>query len=332
MKMVSEKQRMLYAIASAAIAIAAGMGCVATAKSFAAEPTEVTIAKSDGTLRIEIGGDLFTEYRFKDVPRPYFYPVFGPTGDCVIRHWPMKDGKDESHDHKHHRSLWFTHGDVNGHDFWSEKENHPRIVHDEFLDISAKKASGLIRSTNKWMLPNGEIVCTDTRTHRFHARPEGYMMDFDVTVHASHGKIVFGDTKEGSMAIRLTPTMRLEGDVGQGHIVNSTGVKGKGTWGKRAAWCDYYGPVNGRTVGVAIFNHPSNPKHPTWWHVRHYGLFAANPFGVSYFEEKPKGTGDITVRAGEDFTLRYRFFFHAGDTEQANIEEVYAGYVEETTN
>ena len=132
------------------------------------------------------------------------------------------------------------------------------------------------------------------------------------------------------MAIRLAPTMRLKGDVGQGHIVNSAGDKDKDTWGKRAAWCDYYGPVNGRTNGVAIFEHPSNPKYPTWWHVRDYGLFAANPFGVHDFEKKPEGAGDITVPAGQDFTLKYRFFFHAGDTEQAEIQQVYEDYMKET--
>jgi hypothetical protein len=315
---------------AAVVTVLSSAGCIAAAKEAAPDAIDVTITERDGKLRVETGGELFTEYCYNNVPRPYFYPVFGPTGDCVIRNWPMMQGKDEATDHQHHRSLWFTHGDVNGHDFWSEKENHPKIVHDEFLEVSDENGTGVIQSTNKWMLPDGEIVCTDTRTHRFYARPEGRMMDFEVTVHASHGKIVFGDTKEGSMAIRLAPTMRLKGDVGQGHIVNSAGDTDKDTWGKRAAWCDYYGPVSGRTVGVAIFEHPSNPKYPTWWHVRDYGLFAANPFGVHYFEEKEEHAGDITVPAGEDFTLKYRFFFHAGDTKTAEVEKVYADYMKET--
>jgi len=47
---------------------------------------------------------------------------------------------------------------------------------------------------------------------------------------------------------------------------------------KHADWCDYYGSIGGKTVGIAMFDHPSNPRHPTTWHVRDYGLFAANPF------------------------------------------------------
>ena len=138
-----------------------------------------------------------------------------------------------------------------------------------------------------------------------------------------------GDTKEGSMAIRLAPTMRLkgkEGKVGKGHILNSEGHRDGETWGKRAAWCDYYGPVEDKIVGVAIFDHPQNPKHPTWWHVRDYGLFAANPFGVHDFEKKPEGTGDITIPAGENLTFKYRFYFHKGDAKQAKVAEHYREY------
>lgn len=79
--------------------------------------TGVEITNLGEKLRVEINGKLFTEYHFKDVPRPYFYPVIGPTGEPVTRNWPMKEAENEQHDHPHHRSLWFTHGDVNGHDF-----------------------------------------------------------------------------------------------------------------------------------------------------------------------------------------------------------------------
>jgi len=286
----------------------------------------VRVAELEEKLSVEINGKLFTEYHFKDVPRPYFYPVIGPTGDNITRHWPMKEGENEQQDHIHHRSLWFTHGDVNGHDFWLEKEGSGKIVHDKFLKVTSGPDVGIIQSRNKWVANSGEVVCTDTRTHKFYNRPETQIMDFDITIHASHGEVVLGDTKEGSMAIRLAPTMRLKGEVGQGHIVNSEGARDEAAWGKRAAWCDYYGPVNGQLVGVAIFDHPQNPKHPTWWHVRHYGLFAANPFGVHDFENKPEGTGNITIPSGQSLTFRYRFYFHKGDDKQAKVAEHYREY------
>jgi len=290
----------------------------------------VKITEHDEKVTVEINGKLFTEYQFKDAQRPYFYPVIGPTGVPVNRHWPMGDGPDEAHDHPHHKSLWYTHGDVNGVDFWADGNSKGRVVHDKFLEISSGRDVGVIKQQNKWVTADGKIVCTDTRTHRFYNRPEGQCMDLDVTIHASQGKVTMGDTKEGSMAIRLTPTMRLKGKVGQGHIINSEGLTDGKTWGKRAAWSDYYGPVEGNVVGVAIFDHPKNPKHPTWWHVRDYGLFAANPFGVHNFESKPAGTGNIEIPAGESLTWRYRFYFHKGDEKQGKVAEHYRAYVAET--
>ena len=293
-----------------------------------ANSSGVKIDDVDKKLRVTINGKLFTEYNYQDVPRPFFYPVIGPTGVPVNRHWPMKDiNQDEAKDHPHHKSLWFTHGSVNGHDFWAEGSKSGKVVHDKFLKVSSGPKMGEIVSTDKWIARNGEVICTDTRTHKFYNTANGQIMDLEVTIHASEGDVVLGDTKEGSMAIRLAPTMREKGEVAQGHIINSEGHYGeKEAWGKRAKWCDYYGPVEGQVVGVAIFDHPSNPKHPTWWHVRDYGLFAANPFGVSYFEKKPRGTGDITIPAGESLTFRYRFYFHKGDEKQGRVAQQYSRY------
>ena len=64
-----------------------------------------------------------------------------------------------------------------------------------------------------------------------------------------------------------------------GAIVNSYGGSQEmETWGKRAHWCDYVGPVNGKTVGITIMDSPGNFRYPTYWHVRDYGLMTANPF------------------------------------------------------
>ncbi|OHB75471.1 MAG: hypothetical protein A2Z25_21615 [Planctomycetes bacterium RBG_16_55_9] len=287
----------------------------------------VKIDEADNKLRVEINGQLFTEYNYQDVPRPFFYPVIGPTGAPVTRNWPMKDvDPNEAKDHPHHKSLWFTHGSINGQDFWAEGAKSGKVVHDKFLKVSSGPETGEIVSTNKYVAQDGTLVCTDTRTHKFYSAADGKIMDFEITFHASNGQVVLGDTKEGSMAIRLAPTMRLKGKVGQGHIVNSEGQTEGTTWGKRAAWCDYYGPVEGQVVGVAIFDHPSNPKHPTWWHVRDYGLFAANPFGVHDFERKPAGAGDITIPAGESLTFKYRFYFHKGDEKEGKVAEHYKEY------
>ncbi len=293
-----------------------------------ATSTGVKIREDGQELGVYINGKLFTRYHFRNVPRPFFYPVIGPTGEPMTRNWPMQEAPNEEQDHPHHRSLWFTHGSVNSQDFWAELEKSGTIRHDEFTKITSGPAAGVIESKNSWVAKDGKVICTDTRTHTFYNRDQEIIMDYEVTIHASQGEVVLGDTKEGSMAIRLAPTMRLKGKVAQGHIVNSEGVRDGDTWGKRAAWCDYYGPIEGQVVGVAIFDHPQNPRHPTWWHVRDYGLFAANPFGIHDFENQPAGTGDLTIPANQDLKFRYRLVFHQGDEKQGNIENLYREYAE----
>ena len=59
--------------------------------------------------------------------------------------------------------------------------------------------------------------------------------------------------------------------------MNSAGNRDNDAWGKRADWCDYFSEHDGKVYGVAIFDHPQNLRHPTWWLARDYGLFGANP-------------------------------------------------------
>jgi hypothetical protein len=263
---------------------------------------------------VEVNGKLFTEYVFANTPRPYCYPLLGPGQLEMMRHAPMKKVPGEDQDHPHHRSLWFTHGDVNGIDFWSEAKNFGKIVHVDFDEVKSGKDFGVIKTRNNWVGPDGKTVCTDERTIRVYNRPDNErLVDFEITIHAANGEVTFGDTKEGSMAVRIAETMRLKPNkenAGKptGHIVNADGVRDGATWGKRSTWVDYHGPVSGKTVGIAMFDHPSNPRHPTWWHVRDYGLFAANPFGKHDFEnlKDDKTAGNMVVPAGKRVTFRYR--------------------------
>lgn len=290
----------------------------------------VKMTELEGKVRIEIHGELFTEYCFQGAPHVYFYPLLGPGGTPMTRNWPMKQVAGEERDHQHHRSLWYSHGAVNGVDFWSEGARAGRIVHDKFLEIKSGPEAGLIRSANQWVSREGEVVLTDERAFRVFTRPgHERLFDYEITLKAGDKPVVLGDTKEGTMAVRLNEAMRLaqpKKQPGQGRIVQSTGVRDGQTWGKRAEWCDYYGPVDGKVVGLAIFDHPQNPRHPTWWHVRDYGLFAANPFGQHDFEKKPAGAGDLTIEPGRSVTFRYRFYVHEGDEQQARVAERYAEY------
>ncbi len=319
---------MILSACARALPLAALLCLAAGCQSYqsASSSRGVSITESDKALLVTVNGEPFTQYHFKDVTRPFLYPVLGPGGAAMTRDWPMNDGPNDEKDHPHHKSLWYAHGEINGVDFWSESTNAGKTIHDGFIEVKSGQNAGVIKSRQKLVAKDGKVIATDVRTIRIYNTKPHRMLDYEVTIYASEGDLMLGDTKEGSMAIRVAPTMNLKGKVGQGHIVNSEGVRDADTWGKRAKWCDYYGPVNGKTVGVAIFDYPTNPRYPTWWHVRDYGLFAANPFGQHDFEKKAKGVGELKVKAGENVTFRYRFYFHEGTAEEAAIAARYDEY------
>ena len=131
------------------------------------------------------------------------------------------------------------------------------------------------------------------------------IMDFDINLHALE-KVKFGDTKEGTFAIRLAAGLEEPQKKSPpkpprtGMMITSEGGKGEAnTWGKRANWVDYAGELDGEKLGIAIFDNPANPKHPTYWHSRSYGLFAANIFGEHDFYNDKSRNGSRHPRTGQ---------------------------------
>jgi hypothetical protein len=300
----------------------------------------VDVTEKPDRVRVEIGGKLFTEFVFKGAPHVYYWPVLGPHGLLVTRAWPMEEPPGEEHDHPHHRSMWFSHGAVNGIDFWGEAASYKstpkfpvgKIEHDKILETKSGSV-GIVKSSQKWNAPDGTTPLTSVQTLTVHDRPDTErVFDFEITLTAGDKDVVLGDTKEGSFGIRIAESMRLkgskEGPKGEGHIANSEGQKDGDVWGKRAKWVDMSGPVEGKTFGIAIFENPGNPRYPTRWHARDYGLFAANPFLERDADKtKPEGAGDFPLKAGQSLTLKYRVFIHEGDAAAAKVAERYDEYL-----
>ncbi|MCX6956818.1 MAG: PmoA family protein [Verrucomicrobia bacterium] len=305
-----------------------------------AADSAVKLTRLDDRVRVEVGGQLFTEYIFKGASRPYCYPILAPDGMPLTRDFPMKATPGEDVDHKHHRALMFAHSDVNKIDFWNEGTSGTKFpkgntVHDGLVETSSGKV-GVIRTKNRWESPDGKLIATDETTLRFRAAGDTRMIDYEVTIHATPAApLVMGDNKDGTMAIRVPQWMTLphknQVSAGAGHIVTAKGDRDAKAWGTRADWCDYFAEKNGKTYGIALFDHPQNLRHPTWWMARDYGLFTANPFGQHDFEgtkEKPlpANIGDHTIPAGGTLTLKYRFYFHSGDEQAGQVAARYAEY------
>ena len=116
----------------------------------------VSFEQLEDRVRVTGENELFTEYLFSGQSRPVLYPVM-VAGHGVTRGWPITDGTEhEAKDHPHHRSLWFAHGNVNGHDFWAEGPKRGRIEHEEFIPTDDPAA---ISSRNRWVAHDGTVVC-----------------------------------------------------------------------------------------------------------------------------------------------------------------------------
>jgi hypothetical protein len=294
-----------------------------------ANAADFKLEQHSGGIRVLLDGELFTEYLTNSGPKPYLWPIIGPGGKAMTRAYPMKEVAGEKRDHHHHRSMWFTHGDVNGVDFWLEGKEGGTIVHREFAAITAEPVAEFT-ARNDWLAPDGRKVCEDQRRVAFSADGDHRIIDFDLTLTASEGPVTLGDTKEGTFGIRVPTSMDVdqEGGAPGGRIVNSEGLTDAAAWGKPARWVDYSGPVEGETLGIAILNHPQSFRFPTHWHVRTYGLFAANPFGLHDFYGDAAKNGAHQLAQGEAITLRYRVIFHRGDASEAKITEAFEAYAQ----
>ncbi len=294
------------------------------ASALASASGTYAVEEVEGGIEIRLDGKLVTKYWPSHTAKPILWPLVGPTGDELTRGYPMRDASPtERNDHVHHRSFWMTHGEVNGIDFWAEGDNRGKIT-----QVGDAKVTGgdtaTLDATHEWRGPDGKRVLTDRWQLTFNHDEKTRWIDCVFSLTATDGDVVFGDTKEGSFGIRVAGTMKTDAKQG-GELVNAEGQNGKAAWGKPSPWVDYFGPVNGTTQGIAILNHPNSYGYPTRWHVRTYGLFAANPFGESHFTGG-KRTAGKRLPAGETWTLGYRVILHKGDTEAAGIPKAWQQY------
>jgi hypothetical protein len=265
--------------------------------------------KGDGKIAVKLDGKPFTAYHFLDKwDKPFLHPILSFSGEVVTRGWPVEPLPGDSNDHTWHRGLWYSHGDVNGVDFWREKG---RDQTGRMIPKRAPETKGdRITADLDLVAPDGKRHGTIRESIRFHSDGAARYIDLEVTLMADAGMpMKFGDTEEGALGFRFTEDFREDRGA---KMRNSEGVTGKPIWGKQARWTDYSVERNGKPLGVTIMDHPSNPRHPTYWHARNYGLNSANPFGVRDFTGDKSKDGSLIVPQGGNTVFRYRVAVHSG--------------------
>jgi hypothetical protein len=339
--------RLCLTLAAAACAACLSPAVAADAEK---EPVGVTIEVKKDVIEFRAGKEVATRYHIgESVAKPYFWPLTASNGVPVTRAWPMEKAQEgDSTDHVHQKSAWFCHGDVipegielkvkekeiEGVDFWSENAGHGVIACVHVGEPKNGTDRAAVTTKNEWRTADGVKIMDETRTITLYDLNGSRLYVLDIDLHASVAPITFGDTKEGSLGVRVNDVIREKGGKnekgGHGKLTNADGKTGeKDVWGRQSAWNDYSGTVDDKVAGVALFDDPSN-RYPAAWHSRGYGLMAANPFGTTKAGFPPfrgRTVTPVKLPKGEHLKLRYGIFVHPGDVKDGKVQEAFEKFV-----
>lgn len=293
-----------------------------------------------GGAIVRLYGETIAEYVVDRANKPFLWPIIGPTGASMTRSFPMVPVAGETTDHVHQRGLTFAHQGVGGFDTWSEQASSRdesklaerlarlgAIRHRGYRTL-AGGMTGVIHARNQIVDAGNKPLLDEERRMTFSFAAGMRMIDVDIDLIAAHGPVELADMKDAGVYIRVPDSMTVDRGLG-GTIINSAGQRDADAWAKKATWVDYHGPVEGQHLGIAILNHPTSFRHPTTWHVRTYGLFCANPFGMQQMNPAAE-SGAVSFAAGDRIRLRHRFIFHEGDEKKAAIAAAYEAYAATT--
>ncbi len=245
-----------------------------------------------------------------EYPRPFLYPVNGPSGETLTRM-----GHPGAPNHDHHRSVWFAHHDVEGMSFWTES-TPTEIRQKQWLayedgEEECRMATGLgwYDGHEPTSLIDQEVVIS--------VRPgedsgDETLIEIQSRFLVKKGQIEFRKTNFGLLAVRVAAN--ISNVFGGGILTGADQVDGeKVLFGKPNQWMDYSGPVaSGGTEGVTYLDHPSNPGYPNHWHVRNDGWMGNAPCLQS----------GITVTPEKPLMLRYLLYLHKDSAPVSRIAKV----------
>jgi hypothetical protein len=264
----------------------------------------------------QIDGASRLTYHYSPLaPRPFLYPLIGPAGRPLTRlghpHDPMG--------HRHHRSIWTGHKDINGLDFWGEDPgNHIRF--ERLVELADGDVSRLV-AEHRWIDREGTPHLTERWSVTCHDLPKGELLvELQLEYAPVKDPVVLGKTPFGFLGIRVAKTMSVND--GGGKVLNDSGAVNEPEvhW-KRARWVDYSGPVApGVSNGITFMDASENPRHPNFFHVRNDGWI-----GHSFcFAEPFKLPTDGGLR------LRLGLYAHQGAANPQAIERTYEWWTGES--
>ena len=271
--------------------------------------------------------------------RVFWHPILSSKGVSLTRmghpHDPLT--------HRHHNSVWLSHANVNGLDFWGEyqPEKQGRIVckgvpREGYMD--SDEAAAMLME-NHWIKDADKSVQL-IELRRTEVRPlkgaSSWLLLVDLRYSAPKGKPArIEPSFFGLIAVRMAKSVGVHD--GGGRILNSNGqINEAEVFRKPAQWVDYSGRITNEEdgfAGITLMNHPINPQNPTPFHVRDDGWMGACLVpDVRRATQKPDSAvlapaaPAIVVTDDAPLRLRYALWVHDGIIEQAAIQQQYEAF------
>ena len=276
------------------------------------------IPAADKSLQILVDGQLRAAWHFPtDVPRPFLYPLNGPSGESVTRM-----GHPGAPDHDHHRSVWFAHFKVDGYDFWSEN-GETQIEQQQWYALEDGDEAARLAVALRWFAPDQTPLVDQDVIMELRPLGKGETaLEIQTRLRPAAGRelTVLQKTNFGLLACRLSKTISQV--FGRGQLTADNGDQGEpALFAKPHRWVDYSGasPLyeDGQArwfrEGLTYFDHPSNPGFPNTWHVRQDGWMCASP----------TMNDDIALTTDAPLTLRYLLYVHAGGYDEGAAQNMF---------
>jgi hypothetical protein len=243
---------------------------------------------------------------------PYFYPLVGPKSGMSVT-------TESSLPYPHHRGLWLGCDPLNGGNYWADNGLKSGQIKSTELKLLSKGGESVAFTQKCEWKREGSHPFNDERQHTI-TRPND-----DLVILDCQFKLTAAEDVSIKRAKHSFFAMRAASDISPaygGTLMNSEGgVGAKGTYGKLADWCAYFGKRRLRpdvTEGIAIMNHPENFGGKCPWFTRDYGHLSASPF--NFRKEATK------VAKGETLDLRYRVILFNGTPKDAGLNDVFKSW------
>ena len=336
-------------------------GCSGKKGETIANKLKIVNNNSEQKVDVLVDGKLFTSYLYTDklpvLKKPVLFPIVAANGATITRGYPLNPRANERTDHPHHIGAWLNYGNVNGLDYWGNsdaitekrKDKMGTIRHEKIVSIKNDNTKSELIVTANWLKPNGDILLEEKTHFVFRANDSIRIIDRITTLTPLKENVLFKDTKEGMLGIRVahqlelpsnkpvflsntqgnkTEVTLLDSTGVSGNYISSEGVEGLKVWGKRAKWISLSGTIESKEVSVVIMDSPDNVGHPTYWHARGYGLFAVNPLGQKAFS-KGKEELNFSLDSGASVTFSYRVEIINGKRSKKQLDIEYQKFVNE---